>query len=189
VTVVLVGFRGAGKTTVGRLAAARLGVPFFDSDAEIAAEAGRSIAEIFAVEGEAAFRDREERALARLLSSSEARSVVAAGGGAVLRAPNRERMKAAGLVFWLEASVETLRGRIAADPTTPSQRPPLSPGGAGGGANAAEDEVESILRAREPYYLRTADERVAVDGRTPEAIADEIVLVVRARGEWKGRRN
>lgn len=178
--VSLVGFRGAGKSTVGRLAAARLGASFLDSDeAIVAAAGGTSVAALFEREGEGGFRRREEEALESLLGRPPAggRAVLATGGGAVLSSVNRERMRAAGLVFWLDAAAATLRERIASDPATAANRPALR-GGAGGDALA---EIEEILAAREPLYRAAAHERIVVDGRSAEAVADEVVLLLRAR--------
>jgi len=174
--VSLIGFRGAGKTTVGRLVATRLGAPFADADEAIAAAAGASIAEIFSREGEAGFRAREEAALATLLASAAGRSVVSLGGGAVLSSANRERMRAAGLVVYLEARPATLRERLAADPATAASRPALVRG-----SKDAVAEIDDLLAARRPLYESTAHERVVVDDRSPEAIADEIAMLVLAR--------
>ena len=92
--LVLIGLRGTGKTTVARLIAERLGWPWFDADAEIEARAGKSIAEIFAAEGEPAFRDRESQVVADLAQRDH--SVLALGGGAVMRPANREAIGARG---------------------------------------------------------------------------------------------
>src|SRR5437879_3867198 len=100
--IILIGFRGTGKTTVGQLIAARLGWSFADVDARIETGAGKSIAEIFATEGETSFRDREAAALTELCARSAC--VVATGGGAVLREANRAVLKANGFVAWLTAS-------------------------------------------------------------------------------------
>src|SRR4051812_17648318 len=100
----LIGYRGTGKSTVGPLLAAALGWEFADADDLIEAAAGRSVADIFAAEGEAGFRDREAAALAELCRGE--RRVVATGGGAVLRPANRELLAASGFVAWLTAPPE-----------------------------------------------------------------------------------
>ena len=105
----LIGLRGSGKTTVGRILAERLALPFRDADVELESHAGRSIRDIFAVDGETAFRDLEERNLIELIDLGPA--VIATGGGVVLREANRVRMKNAGKVVWLTADA----GAVGAD--------------------------------------------------------------------------
>jgi shikimate kinase len=108
--IVLVGPMGAGKSVVGALLARRLGLPFVDVDAALESEAGASIAEVFRREGEAGFRARESALLARTLATGG--QVVATGGGAVLAAPNRARIRAHGLVAWLQADPDTQWRRL-----------------------------------------------------------------------------
>ncbi len=123
----LMGLRGTGKTTVAQLVAERLGWPWFDADAEVEARAGKSIAQIFADEGEAAFRDWESHVVADLSARDQA--VLALGGGAILREENRAAIARAGRTVWLTASPETLWRRISADAATAGRRPDLSPAG------------------------------------------------------------
>jgi shikimate kinase len=108
--VVLVGMMGAGKSTVGRRLAARLGLNFVDADMEIEAAAGMSIPDIFAAHGEQYFRDGEVRVIARLLESAPC--VVATGGGAWMRAETRERIRAKGISIWLKAETDVLLRRV-----------------------------------------------------------------------------
>ncbi len=105
----LVGLPGAGKSTLGRSLARRLGMPFVDADAELERRLGVTIPTIFEIEGEAAFRDREEASLAELVVRTGI--VLATGGGAVIRPANRERLKANGTVVYLHAEPATLRER------------------------------------------------------------------------------
>jgi shikimate kinase len=105
----LVGLPGAGKSTLGRQLARRLGKTFVDADAELERRLGVTIATIFEIEGEAAFRDREEATLADLATLTNI--VLATGGGVVIRAANRERLKANGTVVYLHAPPEMLRER------------------------------------------------------------------------------
>lgn len=163
--VFLIGYRGCGKSTVGRLLAERLGWESIDSDDVVEAEAGKAIAEIFADEGEPAFRELEERVVAEL--AARERTVVSLGGGAVLRGTTRQRLAAAGPVFWLTAPAETLAARIAGDATTGDRRPSLT--GLSGLA-----EVERVLTEREPIYRECATVAIDADGRPPDEIADEI---------------
>lgn len=160
----LVGYRGTGKTTVARLLAERLGWEWADADAVLEARRGRSIRQIFAEEGEAAFRDKEAVVLQELCGRRAC--VVATGGGVVLRAENRARLRAAGLVVWLTTDAPTIWARLRQDATTAERRPPLTVGGLG--------EVEELLRARLSLYEEVADLAVATVGRSPAEVAEAI---------------
>jgi shikimate kinase len=109
-TLVLVGLMGAGKSTVGRRLATRLGVPFKDADHEIEDAAGMSIPDIFTIYGEAYFRDGEKRVISRLLQ--EGPVVLATGGGAFMNAETREQIAANGLSIWLKAELDVLMRRV-----------------------------------------------------------------------------
>lgn len=109
-TIVLVGLMGAGKTSIGRRLASRLGVAFVDADAEIEAAAGSSIADIFERHGEEAFRDGERRVIARLLGDDVC--VLATGGGAFLDPETRQRIGEEAISVWLRASLDTLVSRL-----------------------------------------------------------------------------
>lgn len=163
--LVLIGYRGAGKTTVGRLLAHRLGYAFVDTDPLIAERAGKSIAAIFAEDGESAFRELEAAVIAEAAARSH--TVLSAGGGAVLRHDNRRRLRARGTVFWLAADAETLWERIRTDPETAIARPPLTEAG-------GLEEVRRLLAKREPHYRRCAHYRIDAAGRAAKQIADEI---------------
>lgn len=108
--IVLVGMMGAGKSTVGRRLATRLGLNFVDADTEIEAAAGMSIPDIFAAHGEQYFRDGEVRVIARLLDGAP--NVIATGGGAWMRPDTRERIRAKGVSVWLKADAEVLLRRV-----------------------------------------------------------------------------
>ena len=110
-TVVLVGLMGAGKTKIGRRLAARLNLPFFDSDTEIEAAAGETIEEIFRHRGEAAFRDGERRVIARLLTQPT--HVLATGGGAFMDPVTRARIAERGVSVWLRADLDVLFARVS----------------------------------------------------------------------------
>ncbi|MCP4250282.1 MAG: shikimate kinase, partial [bacterium] len=99
--IVLIGYRGAGKSAVGRLLAEQVAWTFVDTDAVIEIETGRSIADIFAAEGEPAFRKREYDVIARI--TQQRHQIIAAGGGAILDQRNVDRLRASGLVIWLTA--------------------------------------------------------------------------------------
>lgn len=109
-SVVLIGMMGAGKSSVGRRLAARLGLPFVDADAEIESAAGSSITDIFARHGEAHFREGERKVIARLLGSGP--QVLATGGGAWMNEQTRDSVAAGGVSVWLKADIETLARRV-----------------------------------------------------------------------------
>ncbi|MBX3415613.1 MAG: shikimate kinase [Pirellulales bacterium] len=174
----LVGYRGTGKTTVARLLAERLGWPAYDSDDEIERAAHRSIAEIFAADGEPTFRQMEMATIARLCQLE--RAVLSVGGGSVLRAENRAAMRADGRVVWLQASAATLLARIEQDATTNARRPNLT-------ARGGLDEIVQLLAAREPLYRQTAHLVVDTEGKEPATVADEIVARLRPELEGTGQ--
>jgi shikimate kinase len=161
--IALVGLSGAGKSSVGRQLAERLGCPLIDTDALITHSAGRTIPEIFAAEGEAGFRDLEADALMTALTNMP--SVVATGAGIVLRPENRARLRERALVAWLDAPTETLVARLLIHDEA---RPLLQ------GADPAT-RMEAQRLARQALYAEVADIRVAADGRSVADIAGEIL--------------
>jgi shikimate kinase len=169
--ITLIGVRGTGKTTVGRLLAQQLGWEFADADELIEATAGRSITDIFATEGEAGFRDREALAIGELCRRQ--RLVLATGGGVVIRQANRELLRTAGFVVWLTASPETCWARLQSDPTTSLRRPNLT-------ATGGVEEIRGLLAHREPLYRELAHFVVGTDTPSPEAVATAILT------EWNG---
>lgn len=169
--IFLVGYRGTGKSTVGRLLAGRLGWAFADADDHVEQSAGKSIKEIFATAGEPAFRAQEAQAIEEL--SARTACVVSTGGGAVLRESTRALLKARGFVAWLTATPETVLERLRADATTGERRPNLT-------ALSSEDEVRALIAFREPLYREVADFAVATDTLSPEAVADAILT------SWNG---
>ena len=169
----LVGPRGTGKTTIGRILAERLGWPFLDADVELEGRVGRSIAALFADEGEPSFRDREERMLAELIGRGP--SVLATGGGVVLRPSNRQRLRAFGLVAWLRAEPEVLATRMLADPRGLAGRPALTAAG-------TLAEIAAVAEARAPLYREVADLVIDTGGRTPSEVADAVL------DAWSGDR-
>jgi shikimate kinase len=161
----LVGYRGTGKSTVGPLLAAALGWEFLDADDHIERAAGTTIADIFAAEGEAGFRDRESAVLAELCEQPG--RVIATGGGMVLRPANREWLSTAGFVAWLTASPETVWQRMQTDPTTAARRPTLTTGGF--------DEVANLMATRESLYRQVAHGTFPTEGRSPRDVAAAIL--------------
>jgi shikimate kinase len=164
--LVLIGYRATGKTTLARLLAGRLGWDWIDADVEIERRAGKSIARIFAEDGEPSFRDIEAKAIADLCRRE--RLVLAAGGGAPMRTESREAMRAAGTVVWLKASPETILARMSGDATTISRRPDLTDKG-------GLAEIVDLLTRREPTYRQSAHVEVDTEGKSPEEIAAEIL--------------
>jgi shikimate kinase len=163
--VTLIGYRGSGKTAVAKPLARRLGWDWIDADDEIERRAARTIREIFAQDGEPAFRALECQVMAELLARD--RLVIAAGGGAVLDPDTRREMSAAGPVVWLQADAGILYDRICSDPKTAARRPSLSAGG-------GRLEIETLLAQREPLYRECAT--LIVD--TGPLGVDEVVEVV-----------
>ncbi len=160
--VCLIGFMGCGKSTVGPLLAARLGWPFLDLDAAIEEEAGRPIPEIFRLEGEQAFREREHRALAGL--AHRRRLVLAAGGGAPVPERNRPFFREPIFTVYLEVSFTEFRRRVGAAPGRPLlARPP--------------EELRRLYASRIPIY-RELGRPVRTDGRRPVQVVDEILALL-----------
>jgi shikimate kinase len=162
VIVYLVGMPGAGKSVVGKELAGRLGVPFIDLDSEIERQTGSSVADIFAAEGETAFRGREAAALTD--ASTHDPAVVACGGGVVLEPANRITLRNTGVAVFLDVPLEDLRSRVR--PAT--DRPLIR----------TEGDLERLLAAREPLYREFAAH--VVDGTaSPAEVADAVVEELR----------
>jgi shikimate kinase len=163
--VVLVGFMGAGKTSVGQELARRLSWRFVDLDDEIVAREGRSITELFEKSGEAAFRAAECRALAALLARRPERLVLALGGGAFVERENADALRTAGLpVIFLDAPVETLRARCAGTGIT---RPLFRD----------EARFRALYDERRPRYLG-ATHHVATEHRNVAQVAGEVARIL-----------
>ena len=167
-SVVLIGYRGSGKTTIGKRLADQLWQPFVDTDELIVRKAGKSIREIFDQQGEAAFRDLESQVVRDALLLQE--QVISLGGGALLREENRAALKASGhRVIYLKCDPEQLFQRITADPETDASRPNLT---AAGGL----EEVRSLMAAREPTYRAAMSAELDVTHLSPP---DAVVYIVR----------
>lgn len=165
--LILIGYRGTGKTTVARLLAERLGRPPADSDDLVQAKTGKSIAEIFERDGEAAFRDREAEAVAEALEAAES-IVLATGGGAILRPETRALLRSRGHVVWLTATPETIFRRIRDDAASVTTRPGLT-------ALPPWDEIVALLENRREYYAETAHVALSTDQIVPEEVARRIL--------------
>lgn len=161
--LVLVGPMGAGKTTIGRLLAQSLGLPFFDSDREVEAKCGADITWIFDIEGEEGFRERETQALGALLSGPA--GVIATGGGIVKMPVNRQLLQSStALVVYLKTSVATQLERTSTD----KGRPLLQQGN-------PEHTLRRLLSERHPHYQRVAELVVSTDDRLPADVVADIL--------------
>ena len=173
-TVVMVGMMGAGKSAVGKELASMLGVPFLDSDAEIERAANASIAEIFARDGEAFFRDKEAQVISRLIDGEPC--VLSVGGGAFLRAETRQRISAMGVSVWLKADLDTLWLRVRRKDTRPLLKT----------ANPFQT-LADLVAAREPAY-RQADLVVATEADFAiETTAEKVVETLLTRPDVLAR--
>jgi shikimate kinase len=167
---VLVGMMGAGKTTLGRRLARRLGRPFIDSDQQIEARTGRTVREIFEADGEPAFRALETEVLAEALETVPP-CVVAAAGGTVLSEHNRTRMREHGTVVWLRAEPAELAERVR----NGSHRPLL--------AEDPEGTLRMLAAQRAELYAALADHVVDTTGRAPDEIVDELCAIAQGMGQ------
>lgn len=171
--IVLIGYRGTGKTPTGRRLAAETGYDLVCMDAEIERRAGCPIAEFVAQHGWDRFRDLEAD-VARDAGALEG-AVIDTGGGVVLRPENIAALRSKGVIFWLTADVETIAARISGD----SNRPSLT------GDKSIVDEIADVLEQRTPLYEKAADHVISTIDCAEEAIA-EAVLAIWSRLEIPG---
>jgi shikimate kinase len=167
-TVALVGMMGAGKSSVGRRLATKLGVPFRDADSEIEAAAGCTISEIFDRFGEADFRDGERRVIARLLA--EPPHILATGGGAFIDPRTRAEIKTLAISIWLRASVELLVARVQRRDTRPLLR-----------EGDPREILTKLLAQREPIYAE-ADLLLDSEEGPHSAVVERIIAALGERG-------
>lgn len=172
--IALIGYRAVGKSTIGAMVARRARRAFVDADLEIERRAGRSIAEIFANDGETAFRDWEAQVIAETLAG-EAPVVLATGGGAILRDETRAVLRQRAFVIWLTAEPAELRRRLAAslERGRSAHRPALTSAG-------LLDEIEPILARRIPLYRETAHAEVAGLNRSVSEVAADVFRLARS---------
>lgn len=165
--IFLVGMMGAGKTTLGKSLARALGREFVDSDRALVERTGVPVATIFEIEGEAGFRRREAAVLAELCAEND--RVIATGGGVVIEAANRERMRASGTVVYLRARVESLWERTRQDTTRPLLSTP-----------DPRARLEELLREREPLYREAAHIVVETGSQSAATVAGRVLAALRA---------
>jgi shikimate kinase len=170
--LVLVGSPGAGKTSVGKRVAQRLGVPFADTDALIEEAAGMPVADIFVVEGEESFRDREAATVARALEEHE--GVLSLGGGAILRDETREHLSGHRVV-WLRVSVSDAAARVGLN----TARPLL--------LGNVRGTLGALLDQRTPLYEAVASDIVETSGRTLRQVVDAVTSLLEPLPAVEGR--
>lgn len=171
--VVLIGYRGSGKSSVARELARRLRWIHVDTDEHIASTAQRSIRDIFDQLGETAFRRFEHDAIVTIGRGTG--QVISVGGGGVLSEANRDALRSAGLCVWLTAPPEALHRRMLADPHNQATRPALTD-------RDALDEVRHLLHEREPLYAALADYVIETAERSVMQVTDD-VLTALSEGE------
>lgn len=160
--VILIGFMGSGKTTVGLRLSYRLRQSVIDMDKEIEREEKRTISDIFAVEGEAYFRERETACLQKLIRTVS-NQIISAGGGLPLREENRKLLRRLGKVFYLRADAETIYERLKGDTTRPLLQ-----------GSDPKTKIRTLMGQRDACYMDAADVVIQVDGKSFEQIIDEI---------------
>jgi len=169
-TVALVGMMGAGKTAVGRSVAAKLGVPFLDSDAEIEAAANLSVPEIFQRDGEAFFRKREAEVIRRLLEAR--RGILSTGGGAYLAQTNRDNIREKGVALWLDADLDLLWNRVRHKDTRPLLR-----------TADPRATLAGIFHDRTPVYQLAELRVVCAADLSIDAMAERVIATLLTRAD------
>jgi len=172
--LVLIGYRCTGKTTIGRILAAKLGWPLVDTDTLIQERAGKTIKEIVAAGGWPEFRRLEREVVADVAARDQ--QVISAGGGAILDDANTQALRAGGKVVLLTAPPETIWQRMKADPKTLAERPNLTD--AGGIA-----EVAGLLKERKAKYDAACHYRIPTDRFSPDETAGRILAWLKANGD------
>ncbi|MFN8624916.1 MAG: shikimate kinase [Candidatus Binatia bacterium] len=166
--LVLIGYRGTGKSTIAQILGTKLGMAVVSLDQEIVRQAGRSIPAIVAEHGWTYFRDLESAVTKRVAQQEHV--IIDAGGGVILRKGNVECLRRNGKVFWLRAAIPAIVARIESG----TDRPALTAG------NSFTEEVEEVLRERTPLYEAAADYRIDTDRLTAEHAADEVARLYAA---------
>jgi 3-dehydroquinate synthase len=171
--VILIGFMGSGKTTVGKRLAERLGYDFVDTDSLIEELTKKSISEIFEVQGEAVFRSIEKKVIAEVVQKKN--QVISCGGGAVLYPENADRLRKSGKVILLSTSLETLYERLKPEI---SERPLLR-------TENPQEQIKSLLNKRSATYKKVAHFSVETDNKSVEEVVEEIIERLHAKGSYQ----
>ena len=160
--ITLTGFMGSGKTTVGKVLADFLGCPFMDLDDLVVKKAGKSIPDIFAQDGEPAFRQLEAQVLRKTVEKyAESTAVLALGGGAILAPASAALLHEKTVCIYLRATLDTLLARLEGETA---------------GRPLADASLADRLASREPIYEKTAHVIIDTDGLSPDEVADEIII-------------
>lgn len=167
--IILIGYMGCGKTTLGKKLSFRKKLALLDTDKMIEQKQQKTVSEIFDGDGEAAFRLMETECLKEIKDYSD-RYIISVGGGLPLREENRRLLKELGCVFYLRARPDTIYGRLKNDTTRPLLR----------GGNP-EDKIKEMIEARDPFYKEAADIIVDVDEKGFETIIEEILKGMKGR--------
>jgi shikimate kinase len=170
--IILIGYRCTGKTTVGKRLAERLHLPFLDTDAMIEKAAGKTIREMTEERGWEFFRQQEQEVIRSLTACGK--SVIAAGGGAVIDPANAALLKKEGVLIWLRADETAIRERMLADPVTAGQRPRFS-------CDDLVVEISNTLAVRTPVYRRLSDLDIDTTAMGTEACVDRIVAFLQGK--------
>ena len=170
--IVLIGYRGSGKSAVGRRLAERLGRPFLDVDALIEKRQKVSIQELVESSGWAHFREVEKKIIDEV--SRRDSGVIAPGGGAVLDPENVKSLKRKGFVIWLKAEPGVLARRLEGDANTNRQRPTLT-------GKGTLEELKEVLLARTSYYQKAADAEIDTSTLEPEGVVEEALRIIQGR--------
>ncbi len=173
--VVLIGYRACGKSTIGKLLAAKLKYSFRDTDLLVEESLGLPIKEIVASGGWDYFRVREKEVIQELTQKEE--SVIATGGGVVLSPENVDLLKKMGIVIWLNAPPQDIIERLHDDAKTNALRPQFT-------AGSLADETTAVLKQRTPLYQKAADFTVETEGKSADQVAQEIFVYLQKREEF-----
>lgn len=168
--IVLIGMRGSGKTTMGKILAQKMGREFVEMDELITRKAGLTIPDIVAKHGWAKFRDIEEEITGE--AAGRDNIINASGGGVVTRENNIIKLRKNGVLVWLQAGVDTLVSRTGED----ANRPPLAEG------RTQREDMETTLKERRSLYQQAADLTVNTENKTPEEVADLVINLLAVRG-------
>jgi shikimate kinase len=170
--IVLIGYRGAGKSIVGKQLANRLGMKFVDTDSHIEERHQKRISDIVVSQGWDYFRNLEKRLIQEI--SIQDNLVIAPGGGVVLDANNIISLRKKGFIIWLKAEPEVLLKRMGEDPQTTSQRPPLTEKG-------TLEEIKEVLAYRNPFYEWASGAQLDTSSLDVETVVENILFILRGK--------